>query len=36
MILEEILEKEDLGIEVLHPGGLEITKELNLLSPNKK
>lgn len=28
MSLEEILEEEDLGIEILHPGGLEITREL--------
>ncbi|MCA6214535.1 methyltransferase domain-containing protein [Thermococcus bergensis] len=28
MNLEEILEEENLGIEVLHPGGLEITREL--------
>ncbi|MDN5321429.1 MAG: hypothetical protein PWP49_1849 [Thermococcaceae archaeon] len=28
MSLEEILEEENLGIEVLHPGGLEITREL--------
>jgi arsenite methyltransferase len=26
--LETLLESEDLGLEVLHPGGLEITKEL--------
>ncbi len=37
MSLEEILEKEDLGIEVLHPGGLEITKELaELCGINRK
>ena len=26
--LERLLEDEDLGIEVLHPGGLDITREL--------
>lgn len=27
-LLERLIESEDLGLEVLHPGGLEITKEL--------
>lgn len=28
MSLEEIIEREDLGLEVLHPGGMKITEEL--------
>jgi len=26
--LENLIESEDLGLEILHPGGLEITREL--------
>jgi cyclopropane fatty-acyl-phospholipid synthase-like methyltransferase len=26
--LESLIENEDLGIEILHPGGLDITREL--------
>ena len=27
-LLENLIESEDLGLEILHPGGLDITKEL--------
>ncbi|USS40646.1 class I SAM-dependent methyltransferase [Thermococcus aggregans] len=37
MSLEKILEEEDLGLEIIHPGGLEITKELaELCGVNEK
>jgi arsenite methyltransferase len=34
--LESLIESEDLGLEVLHPGGLEITKELAELCKVRK
>lgn len=34
--LEHLVESEDLGLEILHPGGLEITRELAVLCHIKK